>query len=258
MGKKGNYLLLALVLLAILVIPACSSGLLEIEKEGITYIFEVEKVAHDVYQYLYDKWGTPVMNTISQSEQQHMGILKAVMDKYNITDPSDGNDIGEFTNSDLQKLYSELVAQGSSSETNAISTAAMIEEFDIVDIKKYIEQTKNDDTITAYDKLIRGSENHLRIFVSNLKDKGIEYHPEYLSQEDFDQGIAFTTPSMATVGSSNLSLYICPTKYCGYLYDPNLGDPTTGIPAGTPFEELPAGWQCPQCGAKKGSFIKYG
>lgn len=36
---------------------------------------------------------------------------------------------------------------------------------------------------------------------------------------------------------------------CGYIYDPELGDPTTDIAAGTPFSELPEGWICPDCGA---------
>lgn len=39
--------------------------------------------------------------------------------------------------------------------------------------------------------------------------------------------------------------YIC--EPCGYEYDPEVGDPDNGIPAGTPFEELPADWVCPIC-----------
>lgn len=36
---------------------------------------------------------------------------------------------------------------------------------------------------------------------------------------------------------------------CGYIYDPEKGDPDGGIDAGTPFEDLPADWVCPVCGA---------
>lgn len=35
---------------------------------------------------------------------------------------------------------------------------------------------------------------------------------------------------------------------CEYIYDPALGDPENGIPAGTAFEDLPSGWICPVCG----------
>ena len=41
---------------------------------------------------------------------------------------------------------------------------------------------------------------------------------------------------------------------CGYIYDPEVGDPTTGISTGTPFEDLPEGWTCPDCGAGKEMF----
>jgi rubredoxin len=43
---------------------------------------------------------------------------------------------------------------------------------------------------------------------------------------------------------------------CGYIYDPGVGDPEQGVKPGTPFEELPADWICPICGASKDQFIK--
>jgi rubredoxin len=41
---------------------------------------------------------------------------------------------------------------------------------------------------------------------------------------------------------------------CGYIYDPAVGDPESGIAPGTPFEELPDDWECPDCGAGKDRF----
>jgi len=43
---------------------------------------------------------------------------------------------------------------------------------------------------------------------------------------------------------------------CGYIYDPELGDPDGGIKPGTPFEEIPDDWVCPVCGASKDQFKK--
>jgi len=43
---------------------------------------------------------------------------------------------------------------------------------------------------------------------------------------------------------------------CGYVYDPENGDPASGIKQGTSFEELPDGWVCPICGATKDQFEK--
>jgi len=43
---------------------------------------------------------------------------------------------------------------------------------------------------------------------------------------------------------------------CGYVYDPEKGDPQGGIEPGTPFEKLPDGWLCPVCGVPKDMFEK--
>ncbi len=45
-------------------------------------------------------------------------------------------------------------------------------------------------------------------------------------------------------------------KICGYIYDPEVGDPDSGIAAGTPFEALPDTWACPICNAPKSEFEK--
>ncbi len=43
---------------------------------------------------------------------------------------------------------------------------------------------------------------------------------------------------------------------CGYIYDPDTGDPEAGIAPGTAFENLPDDWTCPVCGATKDMFEK--
>jgi rubredoxin len=41
---------------------------------------------------------------------------------------------------------------------------------------------------------------------------------------------------------------------CGFVYDPEQGDPSMGIPPGTPFEDLPEDYKCPICNASKDYF----
>ena len=48
--------------------------------------------------------------------------------------------------------------------------------------------------------------------------------------------------------------YVC--AVCGYVYDPAVGDPDNGVPAGTRFEDLPADWYCPRCKQVKEKFNK--
>jgi rubredoxin len=52
----------------------------------------------------------------------------------------------------------------------------------------------------------------------------------------------------------SMDKYVC--NICGYVYDPAAGDPDNGVKPGTPFEKLPADWQCPVCGADKIDFSK--
>jgi rubredoxin len=52
--------------------------------------------------------------------------------------------------------------------------------------------------------------------------------------------------------ATEMAKYKC--TVCGYVYDPELGDPDGNIKPGTPFEGLPDDWVCPVCGASKSEF----
>ncbi|MCL5022584.1 MAG: rubredoxin [Nitrospirae bacterium] len=43
---------------------------------------------------------------------------------------------------------------------------------------------------------------------------------------------------------------------CGYIYDPEEGDPDAGVEPDTPFEQPPEDWVCPRCGVTKDMFEK--
>lgn len=47
--------------------------------------------------------------------------------------------------------------------------------------------------------------------------------------------------------------YVC--EPCGYVYDPEVGDPDSGIAPGTAFEDIPEDWVCPICGMGKDVFV---
>lgn len=48
--------------------------------------------------------------------------------------------------------------------------------------------------------------------------------------------------------------YVC--EPCGYVYDPEVGDPDNGVAPGTPWEKVPEDWTCPTCGLGKDAFEK--
>ena len=45
--------------------------------------------------------------------------------------------------------------------------------------------------------------------------------------------------------------YVCP---CGYVYDPEIGDPDNGVAPGTPWEDVPEDFECPVCYVGKDQF----
>lgn len=49
--------------------------------------------------------------------------------------------------------------------------------------------------------------------------------------------------------------FIC--DVCGYIYDPELGDPDNGVEAGTEFEDITEEWLCPLCGVDKSQFSEF-
>jgi len=53
-------------------------------------------------------------------------------------------------------------------------------------------------------------------------------------------------------GGAGMKKFQC--TVCGYVYDPVLGDPDSGIAPGTAFENLPDAWVCPVCGVAKDQF----
>ena len=53
-------------------------------------------------------------------------------------------------------------------------------------------------------------------------------------------------------GEIFMTKYLCIA--CGYIYDPEVGDPDNGVEPGTSFEDVPDDWLCPLCGVGKDQF----
>lgn len=137
--------------------------------DQLTYLIEEEKLAHDVYQAMYEKWGSQVFGNIVKSEATHQTELLAVMQNRGVDDPR-SDKLGVFTNDEIQALYDKLVAQGNQSQTEAYRVGKAIEELDIADIKKFLSQLHSADTDVkaTFEQLMAGSEKHLAAFNRQL------------------------------------------------------------------------------------------
>lgn len=158
-----------------------------VEAEGLLYMREEEKLARDVYLRLFEEWAIATFQNISDSEQTHTDAVKSLIDRYELRDPAAGKDIGLFTDPTLQDLHDTLVEEGKQSLSSALRVGAAIEEIDILDLEERIALTDKIDIKLVYENLMKGSRNHLRSFVSALKNQtGETYQPQYLSQEVYD------------------------------------------------------------------------
>ncbi|HMT10914.1 MAG TPA: DUF2202 domain-containing protein, partial [Ignavibacteria bacterium] len=102
-----------------------ASGLITPEEEqALTYIREEEKLAHDVYTFMNNKYDHKVFRNITKAETRHGDFIKELLERYSIADPSDGKKEGEFVNSDLAAVYTRLTEKGSISLNEALKCGA--------------------------------------------------------------------------------------------------------------------------------------
>jgi len=161
------------------------------ERAGLLLMIEEEKLAHDVYAGLYDRWGLrPFHNIGWRSEIMHMSAVRVLLQRYGLADPTAGMPPGRYASKQLQSIYNDLVTKGSSSLGDALSVGAHIEELDIADLQRLIAQSDNDDIRIVYQNLAKGSRNHLRTFMWQLRRRGLDYAPQHMSPEQFNAVLA--------------------------------------------------------------------
>jgi rubrerythrin len=115
---------------------------------------------------------------------------------------------------------------------------------------------RDDGAAAEFTEQIAESEQHAGLFRQAASNFGrltpIEHHhaDRYSVALEALQGQGAAGESEPVAG-----LWVC--KVCAVIYDPALGDPDSGICAGTPFEAIPDSWVCPLCGTRKANFIPY-
>ena len=137
------------------------------EAKGLQFMYEEEKMARDVYAYLYEKYEMRVFGNITKSEQMHMSAIAGLLDGASITYKSNGK-VGEFSIKQIQDLYDRLISKGDLSRKDALEVGVLIEEMDIKDLEKEIENAKNESIKQVYRNLLAASNRHLQAFNRNL------------------------------------------------------------------------------------------
>lgn len=136
----------------------------------LLYLIEEEKLAHDVYLKMYEKYGARTFSNILKSETNHQERVLSLLIVRDITNPLSPK-VGVFNDQSLQKLYDELIARGNISLAEAYKVGVAIEELDISDIKQDLAMLDpaQTDIKSTLETLLRGSENHLRAFSRQVR-----------------------------------------------------------------------------------------
>lgn len=158
------------------------------ESQSLAFMREEEKLAHDVYSNLDGLWGNQVkiFGNIATSEANHTEAVRQLLLRYNLSDPVNGSVAGSFVNTDLQNLFDTLTTSGQSDINAALAVGMQVEELDIRDIAQAMQNIDNEDILFVYAELLKGSRNHLRSFYKTMQQRGLNYTPQYISQEEFN------------------------------------------------------------------------
>jgi len=157
-------------------VPVCvlSGTVTESEGAGLLFMREEEKMARDVYAYMYAKYNLPVFGNITKSENAHMLAVLRLITAFKITDNGNNNP-GEYTNTHIKDLYQQLITMGDISLVDALKVGVLIEQTDISDLEKELLTVQNASIKTVYTNLKAGSNAHLKAFIWNLKIQGVVY-----------------------------------------------------------------------------------
>jgi hypothetical protein len=145
------------------------------EKNLLLHMREEEKLARDVYTVLFQVTKVKAFGNIAKAEQQHMDLIKMMLDRYGIKDPLISDKVGDFPSATFSSLFQTLALFGINSKVHAELVGAFIEDLDIYDLNQAIKATNNRDINTVWQNLNRGSRNHMRAFYGLLKAQNILY-----------------------------------------------------------------------------------
>lgn len=151
------------------------------EEAGLLLMREEEKFARDVYNALGAQWNLQIFSNIARSEETHTEAVRELLGLYDIEDPVAVDTPGVFQDATLQALYDDFMTKGARSVEAALVVGATVEELDIYDLDRLMAETDNEQILSVYRNLQKGSRNHLRAFHTQLQRRGISYEPQYLS-----------------------------------------------------------------------------
>jgi hypothetical protein len=197
-----NFILVVLIIL----LSGQSSGVKKTLNDKLWYQLELEKVAMDYYDAMYEKWEMVAFRNLSRSERRHMECMELVIIEIGDEKMIELQGVGKFKHSDLQRLYDDVMKLGMESLIKAFIASANLEEKNIKDVMELITLTENEEVRLSLNNLLETSKCHLNVMVCQLKNHDVGYKPVLLTISEYIDCLE-TTP-----GDINAKLSDCPEE----------------------------------------------
>ena len=123
-----------------------------------------EKLAHDLYAKFGATYDAVVFDRIAASETQHLTVVRMLLDRYGLADPTAGRPAGQFSDPAVQATYDRLLAQGLANEAAALQVGQTVEKTDIDDLRAAQDGLTAADVRQVYEHLLTASQHHLTAF----------------------------------------------------------------------------------------------
>ena len=135
------------------------------QRTTLASMAEEEKMAHDLYVALAAKYPDVYQFArIARAETQHLTAVRAMLDRYDVADPTAGKAAGQFASSSFQSRYDSLLA-GATTSSAALAAGVAVEKADIADLATAQSGlTTAPDVLAVYTHLSTASQHHLTAF----------------------------------------------------------------------------------------------
>ncbi|MFC8907252.1 DUF2202 domain-containing protein, partial [Micromonospora sp. NPDC057140] len=139
-------------------VTAQQGTLTDAQKSTLAAMAQEEKLAHDLYAAFGTTYDLVVFDHIANSEAQHLAMVRTLLQRYGVVDPTAGTTDGTFSDPAVQATYDTLLAEGSTSQTAALGVGKKVEQTDIADLKAALTGLSAPDVTQLYTNLLAASE----------------------------------------------------------------------------------------------------
>jgi hypothetical protein len=141
-----------------------SGTLSEPQKTNLVAMAQEEKLAHDLYVAFGEKYPAVIFDRIAASETQHLTVVRTLLSRYSLTDPTANMAAGKFSDPTVQATYDRLLALGSVDVSAALKVGQQVERTDIADLRAALAGLTAPDVEQVYTHLLNASQHHLAAF----------------------------------------------------------------------------------------------